>query len=112
MRWSVVVWSFGLGVAVGAVAARPALWVAAVLLVAGTALAVVEWRRSGPSAPNDDGPPLTGVGTRVEEILRLAEQQAEDHRAAARREADEIVAAARLEARRITEPGSGAGGGG
>lgn len=51
--------------------------------------------------PDDSRPTPRGLGTRVEEILRLAEQQAEDHRAAARREADEIVAAARREAEEI-----------
>jgi hypothetical protein len=45
--------------------------------------------------------PLRGLGRRAGEILRLAEQQADDHRAEARREAEEIVAAARREAEEI-----------
>jgi vacuolar-type H+-ATPase subunit H len=44
---------------------------------------------------------IHGLGSRVEGILRLAEQQADDHRAQARREAAEIVAAARREAEEI-----------
>jgi hypothetical protein len=46
-------------------------------------------------------PTLAGLGTRVEDILRLAEEQAADHRAAAEREAAAIIAAARAEAQRI-----------
>jgi len=63
---------------------------------------------------DESRPAFHDVGTRVEEILRLAEEQAEAHRAearreaaeimaAARREAEEILAAARREARRITD---------
>jgi vacuolar-type H+-ATPase subunit H len=51
--------------------------------------------------PDESGPTLPELGTRVEQILRLAEQQAEDHRAEARREAERIVAAARQEAEEI-----------
>ena len=48
-------------------------------------------------------PTLSGLGTRVEQILRLAEEQANDHRGEAKREAEGIVSAARLEAREITD---------
>jgi vacuolar-type H+-ATPase subunit H len=37
----------------------------------------------------------------VEQVLKLAEKHADDHRAAARRDADQIIAAARAEADRI-----------
>src|SRR2546430_17085642 len=50
-------------------------------------------------------PTLSGLGTRVEQILRLAEEQANDHRGEAKREAEGIVSAARLEAREITDEG-------
>ncbi|WP_407663309.1 hypothetical protein [Micromonospora musae] len=46
-------------------------------------------------------PTLSGLGTRVEQILELAEEQADDHRAEARREAERIVTAARHEAETI-----------
>ncbi|WP_370461773.1 DivIVA domain-containing protein [Micromonospora sp. WP24] len=46
-------------------------------------------------------PTLSGLGTRVEQILELAERQADDHRAEARREAERIVTAARHEAETI-----------
>src|SRR5437764_11959943 len=48
-------------------------------------------------------PTLSGLGTRVEQILRLAEEQANDHRGEAKREAEGIVSAARLEGREITD---------
>jgi cell division septum initiation protein DivIVA len=48
-------------------------------------------------------PTLSGLGTRVEQILRLAEEETSQNRAAAQREAEGIVSAARLEARDITE---------
>src|SRR5579859_18626 len=48
-------------------------------------------------------PTLSGLGTRVEQILRLAEEQANDHRGEAKREAEGIVSASRLEAREITD---------
>ncbi|MER7003960.1 cell division protein DivIVA, partial [Dactylosporangium sp. NPDC000555] len=48
-------------------------------------------------------PTLSGLGTRVEQILRLAEEQANDHRGEAKRESEGIISAARLEAREITD---------
>jgi poly-gamma-glutamate capsule biosynthesis protein CapA/YwtB (metallophosphatase superfamily) len=45
---------------------------------------------------------LSGLGTRVEQILRLAEEQADDHRAEARRESEAILNRAHEEAARIT----------
>ncbi|MGH3645749.1 MAG: DivIVA domain-containing protein, partial [Micromonosporaceae bacterium] len=48
-------------------------------------------------------PTLSGLGTKVEHILRLAEEQANEHRAEAKREAEGILSAARLEAREITD---------
>lgn len=55
-------------------------------------------------------PTLEGLGTRVEHILTLAEGQADDHRAEARREADEIIRAAREEAEAIRRPAGGSTG--
>ncbi|MGW5667366.1 hypothetical protein [Micromonospora sp. NPDC003776] len=53
---------------------------------------------------NDDGtgrPTLSGLGTRVEQLLKLAEEQADDHRAKARLDAEGIVTAARREVEAI-----------
>ncbi|MGS2619543.1 DivIVA domain-containing protein [Micromonospora sp. LZ34] len=62
---------------------------------AGTAV-VAERRRRDRQRPT-----LSGLGTRVEQILELAEEQADDHRAEARLEAEGIVTAARREAEAI-----------
>src|SRR5436305_14285383 len=48
-------------------------------------------------------PTLSGLGTRVEQILRLAEEQANDHRGESKRESEGILSASRLEAREITD---------
>ncbi|WP_425271108.1 hypothetical protein [Micromonospora arborensis] len=53
--------------------------------------------------PDRERPTLSGLSTRVEQILRLAEEQAADHRAEARVEAEGIVAAARREAEAILD---------
>jgi F0F1-type ATP synthase membrane subunit b/b' len=57
----------------------------------------MRWR----SKPDEQRPTFDEVGTRVAEILRMAEEQAEAHLADARREAEEIIAAARREAEEI-----------
>lgn len=54
-----------------------------------TGTAVVAERRRR----NRQRPTLSGLGTRVEQILKLAEEQADDHRAEARLEAEGIVTA-------------------
>lgn len=46
-------------------------------------------------------PTLSGLSTRVEQILKLAEEQADDHRNAARLDAEKTVSAARREAETI-----------
>jgi hypothetical protein len=63
-------------------------------------------RSSDDLGPINDGgrPTLAGLGTRVEEILKLAEEQAADHRAQAQAEADRIIADARDRARGIAGP--------
>lgn len=53
----------------------------------------------GDAAAEDGLPNVAGLGDRVGQILRLAEEQAADHRAEARR----LVADARAEARRIVD---------
>jgi cell division septum initiation protein DivIVA len=48
-------------------------------------------------------PTLSGLGTRVEQLLRLAEEQANEHRNEAEKKAEETLGAARLQARELTE---------
>lgn len=50
---------------------------------------------------NANRPTLNGLGTQVEQILKLAEEQADDHLNAARLDADKTVSAARQEAEAI-----------
>jgi cell division septum initiation protein DivIVA len=63
-----------------------------------TTVPAMRWRLS---KPDESRPTLRGLGSRVEQILSLVEQQAEQYRETARREAEEIVAAARREAEEI-----------
>ncbi|MFG1872524.1 hypothetical protein [Micromonospora arborensis] len=53
--------------------------------------------------PDPERPTLSGLSTRVEQILRLAEEQAAEHRAEARLEAEGILASARREAEAILD---------
>ncbi|RAO46024.1 hypothetical protein [Micromonospora saelicesensis] len=62
----------------------------------GTATGVAKRQRSSP-----DRPTLSGLGTRVEQILQLAEKQADDHLNAAKLDAEKTVSAARREAETI-----------
>src|SRR5437773_10850939 len=48
-------------------------------------------------------PTLSGLGTRGEQILRLAGEQANEHRGESKRETEGILSGARLEAREITD---------
>ncbi|MEV0900018.1 hypothetical protein [Actinoplanes sp. NPDC049802] len=89
----------GAGLAGGAMAGPGALTAAAVPVLVGMALLILKGR-SEPEGTRP-GPVLSGLGTRVHDILRLAEDQAADHVAEARRQADRIVADARAKARRI-----------
>ncbi|MGC4866058.1 hypothetical protein ACLQ3B_11585 [Micromonospora sp. DT53] len=57
---------------------------------------VAKRQRSSP-----DRPTLSGLGTRVEQILKLAETQADDHLNAAKLDAEKMVGAARREAEAI-----------
>src|ERR671916_221044 len=48
-------------------------------------------------------PTLSGLGTRVEQLLRLAEEQAKEHRGESKREAEKLIAAAHLESKEVVE---------
>ena len=110
-RWGVFLLGAGLGLVVGEgvgeAAALPGLIVAVLGL-----LLLLAGRRSGsrelvgdamaarPWGP-DDKPSFAHLGTRVEQILSLAEEQAGDHVVQAKAEADRILADARAEAGQI-----------
>ncbi|BEL05094.1 hypothetical protein Q0Z83_032850 [Actinoplanes sichuanensis] len=113
--WGLFLFAGGAGALVGAVAGRDvmpfaiaAAVVGLVMLVAGSVsrsgadlIEDAKVPRQAGRADRSDRPTLAGLGTRVEDILRLAEEQADDHRAEAKREADAIIAAAKAEAQRI-----------
>lgn len=117
----------GIGAAVSPSLGPVALWSGIVVAAIGVAFSVVGTRESNlvgdglddrdedsriagdptnvgtadvaePRRRNRQRPTLSGMGTRVEQILKLAEEQANDHRTTARREADGILTAARREA--------------
>lgn len=103
----------GAGVVIGVYAGGRALAPAAVAVGVGLLLLVARSRSggrdlvgdvttAGSAAPGrkNDTPALSGLGTRVHEVLRLAEDQAADHIAEAKRTAERIVADARAEAER------------
>ncbi|MGC4874826.1 DivIVA domain-containing protein [Micromonospora sp. DT43] len=117
----------GVGVAVGPSLGPAAVWSGVAVAALGVALFLVGGTESrlvedglvdrdevadDATTPGDTAGPqrrrrnresttLSGLGTRVEQILDLAEQQADDHRANARSEAEGIVTAARREAETI-----------
>ena len=107
---SVLALGFGSGLAVG-VGTRTFVIgaVLVVLAVVATAVTVPPLRSSPAPAPADasvpGGPPtLEGLGTRVEQILRLAEEQAGDRLREAERDAELIRAAAHRQARGVAGP--------
>src|SRR4029450_2430734 len=48
-------------------------------------------------------PTPSGLGPRVEQLLRLAEEQAHEHRDESKREAEKLIAAAHLESKEVVE---------
>src|ERR671911_1512983 len=48
-------------------------------------------------------PTLSGLGSRVEQLLRLADEQANEHRGESKREAEKLIAAAHLESKEVVE---------
>ncbi len=113
---SVVALGLGAGTVLGFALGRPAMIVAFLAFVVGLALATFGWSSTAsevvpdPAAPAakpvaapTKRPTIAGLGSRVEQILGLAEKQALDHLTRAQREADEIVAAARAQAGEILD---------
>jgi hypothetical protein len=107
-RWSIFAVGIGIGLFAGAQlasskAAETALWVGAVASVIGMVTFVAsgsEQAGAEPAAPGGNplpGGPVhggAGVGQRVDQVLRLAEEQAEDLLREARRKAHEVHARA------------------
>lgn len=129
-RTAAVLFGLGVGAAVGASLGPAAVWPGVAVAALGVALSLIGTTESdlvGDDLVDRDGEPgaagdgttagtavvaqrrrrdqqrptLSGLGTRVEQILQLAEEQADDHRAEVRREAERIVTAARREAEAI-----------
>jgi len=114
-RWGVFLLGAGLGLMVGEGVGEAAALPGLVIAVLGLLL-LIFGRRSGsrelvgdalaarPWGP-DERPSLAHLGTRVEQILSLAKEQADDHvaqaQAQAKVEADRFQAEARAEADRI-----------
>jgi gas vesicle protein len=121
-KTAALLFGLGVGAAVGPSLGTAALWPAVAVAALGVGLAMVgesepdliadrtvdsdgnsasadtsfeEWRQ------RHERPTLSGLGTQVERILKLAEEQANDHRADAKRESEDLVAAARQEAETI-----------
>jgi hypothetical protein len=119
--WGLFLFGAGCGTAAGAMAGQPALVPGVVVGVLGLCLLAVGARRGGGNLVEDattvrgrsststagggvrknDRPTLSGLGTRVEQILQLAEQQAAALVEEAEAEAARIVARARTEAARF-----------
>ncbi len=113
----------GGGMVLGALTGRSFIWLGLTVLIIGLTVLVsrlASARVGQPQTAPPAGTPsqgskapsraeeysrwtISGLGGRVEHILRLAEQNAETHVNDARREAEAIVAAARLEAAQILE---------
>lgn len=97
-----------IGLGLGAISRAYVLaasWIGLILVIAGIGLAIASGPRApaGPAGGRAGGrPTLQDLGTRVEQILRLSEEQANDRRAKARLDAERIVADARAEAQAIT----------
>ena len=80
----------GLGITVGAVTGEAALWYGSAIVVMGVVLTVVGKPRPTPAAAEHGVPTLSGVGHQIEDLLRLAETQANEHIAEAKRESEAI----------------------
>jgi hypothetical protein len=98
----------GVGVVVGAYLGTAAVWGGALVGLVGVVLALIgSWRQPheliSPNLSAGQGPRLSGLDTRVEQILALAQEQANDHRRAAEQEAERLVAAAQAESQAILD---------
>ena len=93
----------GVGVAVGSSLNKTTIWYGVAAAVIGVVWGLLASRAdtmaTAPGRASTSGPQsLTGLGTRVEQILRLAAEQAADRLNTAERKAERIVAEAQAEA--------------
>ncbi len=111
---SLVTIGLGIGAVAGGSIGTGARWAGGALIFVAAVLAVLGSADPTPAPDNlareGKRATLSGLGTQVERILRLAEEQASAHRAQAQRQADEIVAAARAEAQAILDRAQGQAG--
>lgn len=94
----------GVGAMVGPFLGPAALWSGVAVAALGVVLTLIGTTTGTAVTARRQEPEritFAHLGPRVEEILRIAEEQAEDVRAEARREAERIEAAARQEAEAI-----------
>ena len=106
--WSFLLIGLGVGAAVGTYLDSAPIWWGIVIALAGVGLSFIGSEpptldAASASKPASEPPGLAGLGTRVEQVLRLAEEQADDHRSKARRDGERILSAARSEAHAILQ---------
>ncbi|MEU8207681.1 hypothetical protein AB0B85_00620 [Micromonospora sp. NPDC049044] len=120
VKTAALLFGLGVGVCVGPSLGPAALWSGVAVAALGVGLSLlgtseadlVEADLVDRVAANDDTaverlrelyqrPTLSGLGPRVEQILRLAEGQAKEHRAEVQLECEQMLAAARQEAETI-----------
>jgi hypothetical protein len=94
---TILLMGFGVGVFVGRYLGPAGLLGGIILGAIGLGLVLLDFPRTTNRVP------ITVLGDRVTEILRLAEEQAGDHLEDARRQADQIVAEARSQAQEIID---------
>ncbi|GAB3155192.1 hypothetical protein GCM10027290_51040 [Micromonospora sonneratiae] len=110
--FSILLVGLGIGTAGGGYLGSVAIWPGVVITLVGMALSFVGPGRDL-SAPETTGrseterPTMANLGTRVEQILSLAERQADDVTDAARVEAERILADARSTARALLDEAAG-----
>lgn len=93
-RWGLLFLGAGGGLAGGALAGEPALLAGAIVAVVGVGALLLGGRSEGSDLiggrTEENRPTLEGLPQRVEQILRLAEEQAADMIAEARAEAERL----------------------
>jgi hypothetical protein len=120
VKTAAVLVGLGVGVAVGPSLGPAGVWSGVAIATLGVALSLVGTTESEDAGVAGDGtttgaavvaerrqdrqgPTFSDLGPYVEQLLSLAEEQADQHRAEARLEAEEIVTAARREAEAILD---------
>lgn len=103
-RWGMLAIGLGIGLIAGMNVGQVLVIPGLVAIAAGAGMVGFGSRGRGePAEPSAPGtrPSSAGLGTRVEDLLRIAEAQAKDHVEDAERQAARIIADAREEATRL-----------